>query len=347
MKMEKEKNYIIGEIETHLGKAPQVSTAWTRKDLFSTIKVRWSIGRMDYTVNTGLYAVGEPNAESDVYISCNFKLSFDHLRRALHGFNAWVLVLDTKGVNVWCAAGKGTFGTDELVYRIATEKLENVVNHRKIIVPQLGATGVAAHKVKEATGFTVVYGPVKADDIPVFVDNGYKATPEMRKVDFNMCDRAKLIPVELTYGKYYLILVPAIFFILAGLNRHGFSVDLSWSNGSIAVLNLCVAYLAGCVLTPLLLPLIPFKRFSLKGVALGWLMAVILLYFNFLGTNLVEIISWFLIMGGLSSFLGMNFTGSSTFTSLSGVQKEMKISLPTQILGTALGSIGWIVSRFI
>jgi acetyl-CoA decarbonylase/synthase complex subunit gamma len=257
------------------------------------------------------------------------------------------LVLDTKGINVWCAAGKGTFGTQELVFRILVENLGNIVNHNKIIVPQLGATGVSAHKVKEAAGFKVIYGPVKADDIPAFVANGYKATPEMRKINFNLWERMKLIPIELMYGKYYLILIPAIFFILSGLNPNGFSVDAAWSNGGRAILNLCAAYLAGCVLTPILLPIIPFKLFSVKGVVTAWLTALPLLYFNLLGTNIFEIISWFLIMGGISSFLAMNFTGSSTFTSLSGVQKEMKLSLPVQIIGTAIGVIGWIVTRFI
>ncbi|MCL2041679.1 MAG: mercury methylation corrinoid protein HgcA [Bacteroidales bacterium] len=325
----------------------QVSTEWSNKDLLSAIKVRWSIGRMDYKVMPGLYAVGNPDKDADVYISCNFKLSFDILRRALKGLNAWILVLDTKGINVWCAAGKGTFGTQELAFRIKEHQLDKVVNHKKVIVPQLGATGVSAYKIKEETGFKVIYGPVKADDIPAFIANGYKTTPEMRKINFNLWERAKLIPVELFYAKYYLILIPAIFFILSGLHADGFSVDSSWSNGGRAIFNLCVAYLSGCVLTPILLPIIPFKRFSLKGVMIGWLMAILLLYFNFLGTNIFEIISWFLLIGGISSFMAMNFTGASTFTSLSGVQKEMKISLPVQICGTVLGFIGWLITRFI
>jgi len=340
-------HFITGQIETAAGKIEQVSTQWTNKDLLSTIKVRWSIGRMDYNVTPNLYAVGNPNESSDVYLSCNFKLSFDILRRALRGLNAWILVLDTKGINVWCAAGKGTFGTQELAFRIKEHQLDKVVNHKKVIAPQLGATGVSAYKIKEETGFKVIYGPVKADYIPAFVANGYKATPEMRKINFNLWERAKLIPVELFYAKYYLILIPAIFFILSGLNVRGFSVDAAWSNGGRAILNLCVAYLSGCVLTPILLPIVPFKRFSLKGLAIGWLMATLLLYFNFLGTNIFEVISWFLLIGGISSFMAMNFTGASTFTSLSGVQKEMKISLPVQICGTALGFIGWIITRFI
>ncbi|MCL2511567.1 MAG: mercury methylation corrinoid protein HgcA [Bacteroidales bacterium] len=340
-------HYITGQITTEAGTVAQVSTKLTNKDLFSTIKVRWSIGRMDYSVMPGLYAVGTPDENSDVYVSCNFKLSFDRLRRALHGIDAWILVLDTKGINVWCAAGKGTFGTKELAFRIKEHQLEKVVTHKKIIVPQLGATGVSAYKIKEEAGFKIIYGPVKANDIPAFVANDYKATPEMRKINFNLWERTKLVPVELFYAKYYLILVPAIFFILSGLNTQGFSVDASWDNGGRAIINLCVAYLSGCVLTPIFLPLIPFKSFSLKGVVIGWLMAILLLYFNLLGTNIFEIISWFLLIGGISSFMAMNFTGASTFTSLSGVQKEMKISLPIQIFGTALGFIGWIITRFI
>ena len=340
-------HYIIGQIETSLGQIPQVSTVWTNRDLLSTIKVRWSIGRMDYKVNAGLYAVGKPNENSDVYVSCNFKLSFDILRRALHGIDAWILVLDTNGINVWCAAGKGTFGTQELAFRIKEHQLEKIVCHKKIIVPQLGATGVSAYKIKEETAFKVIYGPIKADDIPAFIANGYKATPEMQKINFNLWDRIKLIPVELFYAKYYLILIPAIFFILSGLNAKGFSIDASWTNGGRAVINLGIAYLSGCVLTPILLPLIPFKRFSLKGLTVGWLMAILLCYFNFLGTTVFEIISWFLLMGGIASFMAMNFTGATTFTSLSGVQKEMKISLPIQLFTAALGFIGWIITRFI
>ena len=341
------KQYITGSIDTPAGKVEQVSTVWSRSDILNTIRIRWSIGRMNYRVKQGLYAVGNPDANSNIFVSANFKLSFDHLRRALHGINAWILVLDTKGINVWCAAGKGTFGTKELIYRIKAHELEKIVSHRTVIVPQLGAVGIAAHEVKSKTGFRVIYGPVRAEDIKTFIETGLKATPELRKVNFTLWDRTKLIPVELAYGKYYLLFIPAIFFILAGLNPHGYSVDYAWKNGGLSVLYLLSAYFSGTVLTPLLLPYIPFKRFSLKGLFVGWALAAFLLFYCFPGSPIIEIISWFLITGSLSSFLAMNFTGSSTFTSLSGVQKEMKLSLPLQIIAAVLGFIGWIISRFI
>jgi len=340
-------DYITGNVKTVFGPVPQVSTAWSHSDIWQTIKVRWNLGRMKYKVEPGLYAIGHPDSTSDVFVSANFKLSFDHLRRALNKMNAWILVLDTKGINVWCAAGKGTFGTAELINRIKIHALLNIVDHRNLIVPQLGAVGVSAHEVKSKTGFRIVYGPVRAEDIGIFIKSEFKTTPEMRSVNFPLRDRMKLIPVELTYGKYYLILVPAIFLLLAGLNPHGYSFDAAWYNGGRAVINLFSAYVAGCALTPMFLPWIPFKRFSLKGLTVGWLIAVLFLFLNLLGSNIIEIISWFLMMGAVSSFLAMNFTGSSTFTSLSGVQKEMKLSLPVQIIAAALGLIGWIITRFI
>ncbi len=339
--------YIIGHLDSAIGKIDQVSTVWSREDIVATLKVRWSIGRMRYTVEPGIYAIGSPDENSEVFVTGNFKLSFDHVRRALQSMNVWLLILDTKGINVWCAAGKGTFGTAELIHRIKTHQLEKLLTHHKIIVPQLGAVGVSAHEVRNQTGFRIIYGPVRAEDIKDFVDLQHKATPEMRKIKFTLPDRLKLIPVEITYGKHYLILVPAIFFILSGLNPHGYSIDFALNNGARAVLNLLIAYISGCILTPILLPYLPFKRFSLKGLLIGWIFTSLLLYLQLLGNNILEIISWYLMMGGLSSFMAMNFTGSSTFTSLSGVQKEMKLSLPVQIIGTAIGCIAWIIARFI
>ncbi len=339
--------YIIGSVPTVFGEIPRVDTKWNSSDIRNTMRVRWNVGRMRYTVDPGLYAVGNPDAESMVFVSANFKLSFDHLRKALHSLNAWILVLDTKGINVWCAAGKGTFGTTELISRIKICALLNIVNHRKLILPQLGAVGVSAHEVKSKTGFQVIYGPVRAEDIPAFVASGFKATPEMRRMNFPMWERIKLIPVEITYGKYYLILVPALFFILAGLGPFGYAVDDAWHNGGRSVILLFASYFAGCVLTPALLPWVPFRRFALKGLVLGWIVTSTFLAFDLLGPHILEKIAWYLMTGAISSFLAMNFTGASTYTSLSGVQKEMKTALPLQIAAAAAGLAAWIVARFL
>jgi len=172
-------------------------TTLSGRDIFGAFKVRLGIGRAKYTVEPGLYAVGNPGDDSPVLVSANYKLTFDILRENLAGLDCRLLILDTKGVNVWCAAGKGTFGTNELVRQIEQTGLSGFVAHRKLIVPQLGAPGVSAHEVARRTGFSVTYGPVRASDIKAFIASGCIAMPEMRKVRFTLWDRLILTPVDL------------------------------------------------------------------------------------------------------------------------------------------------------
>jgi hypothetical protein len=99
------------------------SSHTTFKDTLGAWKVRWGIGRMNYKVEPGVYSIGTPDDTSPVLVSANYKLTFDKLRGKLSGLDCWLLILDTKGINVWCAAGEGTFGTDELVARIESSGL--------------------------------------------------------------------------------------------------------------------------------------------------------------------------------------------------------------------------------
>ena len=324
---------------------PSVSTQLNWADYWGAIKTRWGFGRDHYTVAPGLYKVGKPNQESDVFVTANYKLSFDALRKNLNSINAWILVIDTKGVNVWCAAGKGTFGTDNLVKSIKGTSLENLVKHRKVIVPQLGAVGIAAHKVKQMSGFSVVYGPTMAKDIKEFVQNGFKATPAMRKMTFPIQERAKLIPVDFMYGKNKLMIVMAFLFFLSGLDRTGFLFSKMLGTGSFPVLNVFGAYFSGIVIAPLLLPWIPFRAFALKGAICGGIfsMVVVLLW----QVSLIESVAIGFINLSIASFLAMNFTGSSTYTSLSGVKKEMKWAIPFQIVFAAVGLILFIISKLL
>jgi acetyl-CoA decarbonylase/synthase complex subunit gamma len=338
---------IIDTIETPTGKIPIVPTALNYKDRLGVLKMRLNIGRMEYAIEPGLYAVGNPDERSPVLVSANYKLSFDYLRKELQNFNAWILVLDTKGINVWCAAGKGTFGTDELINKIEATKLGKIVNHRQVILPQLSAPGVAAHLVKQATGFKVRYGPIRAVDLPAFLQSDFEATEEMRTVKFDLIDRLALIPLEVIKAFKYILIGIILLFFLSGLHAKGYSVTIAAS--SLVIINTCIlaAFLAGAVLTPLLLPYIPGRAFALKGFFMNGPL-FILLYFvlpGFQNLHVLEIIAWFLMMSAIVSFFAMNFTGASTFTSLSGVKKEMRFAVPLQIISMALGLLFWVVTR--
>lgn len=343
--------FVIGSIQTPIGPVPQVSSSLAWADRLGTFKARWGIGRMLYTIEPGLYALGKPDERSPVLATANYKMSFDKLREALPGRNVWILVLYTRGINVWCASGKGTFGTMELVGRIESSGLSQIVLHRELILPQLSGPGVAAHHVKKLSGFKIIYGPIRAIDLSDFLDNGLKATPEMRLKTFTTWERMVLIPMELVGAlKVGMIVIP-IFFLLALLGKSGEGWTNALSHGLFSIWAMLTAILTGAVLTPLLLPWLPGRAFSVKGLSLGVLFAIILLAFHWgdwiTRTGRFEIMAWLLLIPAISAYLAMSFTGASTYTSLSGVKKEMRWALPLE-MGAGIVGLGlWLGSHFI
>ncbi|MGB5218043.1 MAG: mercury methylation corrinoid protein HgcA [Smithella sp.] len=339
-------SFVVGAVDTPAGRLPRVSSELVRQDRWGSIKARWGVGRMEYKVDPGLYALGAPDEHSPVFVSANYKMSFDLLRQSLSGRSGWILALDTRGINVWCASGKGTFGTEELIRRIELSGLKKIVSHRKLILPQLGAPGVAAHTVKKLSGFHVQYGPIRAEDLPAYLDAGLKATAEMRIKTFPLKERAGLIPIELIGAMKPLLILMAAFFVMSGLGGPaGF-----WNNaagfGVFAVLALLGAVLGGAVLNPLLLPYLPGRAFAIKGFSIGIVVTLILLYLRGMDLSAwpgrVETVAWLLIIPAISGYLAMNFTGCSTYTSLSGVKKEMRWALPLEMTCLAVGIFMWL-----
>jgi hypothetical protein len=308
----------------------------TFQDHLDHFLARMGINRMQHRVVPGLYTLGKPDQTSPVFVTGNYTLSFDAVRSALKGIDAYLLVLDTKGINVWCAAGKGTFGTTELVNRIKDTGLENVVSHRKLVLPQLGATGVSAYQTKELCGFEVEYGPVRAEDLPEYLLN-HIATPEMRQVRFNLSDRMILIPVELVSTFLPMLAAFVALFFLGG-----------WFLG----LWLIAAWLAAFVLFLILLPWIPTREFSTKGFILGFFISIPFIFFQFsqIGHTIIQrildIIPMLLAMTSLTAFLTLNLTGSTPITCWTSVRREIFRYVPIMAAMLAGGIILFILKLF-
>ncbi|MBI0582955.1 MAG: carbon monoxide dehydrogenase [Methanomassiliicoccus sp.] len=298
------------------------------------VQARVGYRRGEHRVAPGLYRFGQPSRASPVLASANYTLSFDALRTSLRGIDAYILVLDTKGINVWCAAGKGTFGTEEMVSRIRDTSLAEVVDHRRIVLPQLGAPGVAAHQVKKETGFTVEYGPVRAADIPEYLRLGH-ATEEMRRVNFPLKDRAVLTPVEVVQSLKYLLPAMVLLFLVGGIG-----------GAMIAV----AAVLGGAVLFPLLLPYLPTREFSSKGLILGAALSLPFSYQHAVGSALplwtvaLFALALAMMMAAVVGYIGLNFTGCSTYASRTGVRKEIFRWMPVMVGMLIVGAVLMIVT---
>jgi len=301
------------------------------------IQARWGIRRGHHRVIPGLYALGKPQPTSPVFVTANYTLSFDALRSALGEMDAYILVLDTQGINVWCAAGKGTFGTAELIRRIEVSRLKDVVNTRILILPQLGAPGVAAYEVKKQTGFRVEYGPIRAEDLPEYLKT-HQASREMRTARFNLKDRLVLIPIEFVHVIIPLILATIAMYFLGGL---------------LPALAASMAIFSGVTIFPILLPWLPTKDFSSKGWILGMIVTLpftLAMIFGNLGpgwwVHAGLALALQLALPVVTAFITLNFTGSTSFTSRSGVKKEIFAYIPW-MAGLLGGGILLAISAFL
>jgi acetyl-CoA decarbonylase/synthase complex subunit gamma len=325
-------------LETPAGRVPVISPTLGPADRFGAWKARWGIGRMSYLVPPGLYAVGSPTPRDPVLVTANYKMSYDRVRSELAGRNLWLLVLETNGINVWCAAGKGTFGTEELVARIETSGLARVVEHRSLILPLLGAPGVSAFTVSARTGFSVRFAAIEAADIPRYLDGGMQSTPRMHELTFTMRERLVLVPIELVIAlKGSLWIVPLL--ALAAAWREG---RFSPAAAIPAIAAYAGAVAAGTVVTPLLLPWLPTRSFAVKGAVVGVLWS--LLFLATTGWSGLAAAATVLLVTAVSSFLALNFTGSTPFTSLSGVKREMRLSMPVLACGLVAGIGCWVAA---
>jgi acetyl-CoA decarbonylase/synthase complex subunit gamma len=295
---------------------------------------------MSYIVPPGLYALGYPDSSSPVVVTANYKMTYDLVRGALANNSVWLLVLETYGINVWCAAGKGTFGTGELVRRVASSRLAEVVSHRELILPLLGAAGVKGSDVKKRSGFNVRFSTIRIEDLPHYLQTG-SVGEGARELTFTAFERLILTPVEITAGVRKAFPLMLLLFVAAGFS----SGDFDLQRALVAVLAYLTALLAGACLSPLLLPWLPSPSFAFKGAVTG----------AFAGAGFclpagvsspVNVTALVLMITAVSSFLMLNFTGSTPYTSRSGVKKEMRWALPLQAISLLAGVLLIITGRF-
>ena len=333
-------------IDTSVGPVPRVKTRLERSDRVGTLTARLGIKRDQYKIAPGLYCVGAPDQDSAVLVTANYKLTFDFLRRELTALNAWILVVDTRGINVWCAAGKALFSTREVVHRVQQTRLKELIRHNRLILPQLAATGVSAFRVKKEIGCEVLWGPIQAEDIQQFVAGGCKAEKSMRRLTFTLPQRLVLVPVELSHLTKPTAWMLLVVFLLSGIGTNFFSLSDAWSRGLMLITAYIAGILAGAVAAPVLLPWVPGRAFALKGALTGSVagLAVIAIFRNDLIWLEDGALLLFTMM--ISSYLTMNFTGSTPFTSPSGVEKEMRRAMPLQAAAALVAAAAWVTAAF-
>lgn len=138
-----------------------------------------------------LIRVGTPDRTSPVLLTGNYDLTVRRVLRGLRGQDAYLLVVPSGGTNVWCASAGGRLTAHQVISSLRTSGIDKLVDHRRLILPQLSATGVEPKRVTQRTGWHVVFGPVYARDLPVYLSQGRKSDA-MREVVFPLSARLEL-----------------------------------------------------------------------------------------------------------------------------------------------------------
>jgi NAD-dependent dihydropyrimidine dehydrogenase PreA subunit len=234
---------------------------------------------LPWPCETGLVTIGKPGRSSPVLLTCNFRLTVERVRRSLAGIDAYLLVANSRGVNVWCAATGGLLTDHDVVSVLKTSGIESLVDHRQVILPQLAATGVEAKAVQARTGWRVVWGPVRADAIPAFLERGLEASRAMRSVGFRWPERIEMA-LAWAFPISALALLPLLAF---------------WREAALPV----VALVWG--LSLLIFASFPLyeSRLRTSGRNVGFVL------FDF-GSRGLPLVLWLLLMAGLAIFVGLN-----------------------------------------
>ncbi len=141
---------------------------------------------------TGLKKIGNPDKNSPVFLTCNYHLTVERVKKALKEVDAYLLVANSKGINVWCAATGGHLTNHDVISALKTSGIEDQVKHKNVILPQLAATGVETKVLQQKTGWKIIWGPVYAQDIPAFIKHNFQKTPRMREVKFPLTQRIEI-----------------------------------------------------------------------------------------------------------------------------------------------------------
>jgi ubiquinone/menaquinone biosynthesis C-methylase UbiE len=273
-------------------------------------------------VRTGLYAVGNPTRDSPVLVTGNFDLTVRRLIKAIDGqVDAWLLVADSAGINVWCGAGGGYFTAEKVIAAVRSSHLEQVVRHHALVLPQLCANGVDGWRIRQETGWGVHWGPAKAQDIPAYLAARRKKTDAMRWVRFPLTDRLEMVTV--TMGFYgLLILLPVLLFW-----RHSF-----WPI-TFSLVGLSYFY-------AVVHPWLPGRDGLYKSIPLALIALTGLLVYTTLWRPLpaISLFHWMIGLTGLSVFSGAELQGMSPL--MRGEQANWGWEA---IIGLALAAIYWLV----
>jgi len=122
-----------------------------------------------------VYAVGNVTDKSPVLITTNFSLTYFSVEGEVEASRipSYILSVDTEGQSVLTAYAAEKFTAESVAAAMKKFGLENLVSHKKAIIP--GFVAVMSGALAEESGWEVLVGPREASGIPTYLKTMWKA----------------------------------------------------------------------------------------------------------------------------------------------------------------------------
>jgi len=275
-------------------------------------------------IEPGIYQSGTPNETSPIIVTANYEFTYIKVMRDLKGIDAWVLCLDSNGINVWCAARGNDFGNNQLLEAVEATEIKNLTKEKILLLPQLSAGGVAIPQLpnkSEKFPFKIKYGPVWSQHIPQFIEDKPVRKPKIMKLaKFTLFYRIRAGITHTTFLFRKLFLLPLIALIILFL-------AINWFNKLWWIGEITLWILLANLNIILLFPLSKFtRRFIFKGIFFGTINIILFGSLSYLIHNSINYTLWHICFYfWITFFSTMSFSGYTMATSPREIQEEYPI----------------------
>ena len=297
-------------------------------------------------IEPGIYRSGNPTKNSPIIVTSNYDFTYIKVMRNLRHIDAWVLCVDSNGINVWCAARGNDFGNEQILEAVEATGIQIYTEENTLILPQLSAGGVSIPqlpKKSENFPFKIKFGPVWSKYLPQYLEEKPLKKPDhMKLAKFSLSHRMRAWVTHTTFLLRKIFLLPIIGFFFI------FLLSLLWINKLAWVGELIAWIIISNGLISILFPLSNFTRsFIKKGMFFGFLTVVVLGGISWiLHGSLIFILLNVILFFWIAFFSTMSFSGYTMATSPTEIQEEYssfrRINKILLITGTILSIIGII-----
>ncbi|KUO52165.1 MAG: acetyl-CoA decarbonylase/synthase complex subunit gamma [Desulfitibacter sp. BRH_c19] len=124
-------------------------------------------------VEEKIYAVGDVNENSPVYVTTNFSLSFYTVQGEVESSKipSYIIPINTDGTSVLTAYSAGKYEPEQIAAVLKKVGIEDKVSHRNVVIP--GLVAVVSGKLEDSSGWKVIVGPREASGIPSFAKSQF------------------------------------------------------------------------------------------------------------------------------------------------------------------------------